>query len=362
MKSTFQVSIGILVVTGLLLSACALPASTRPGLELNLIYPRSGQVVGLPAADVFVYAEAFAPDGGINRIIFYADGLVIGEDTSPVNQGQFSLGTMHWFPTDPGEYLVQAEAFRSDGSVFSDAARICVLPVAGPDPAPYYFGYGYTGPCELPAANPEAPEGMAVSMVAHAIPASLAYDFECPGGFVTATIAFEAVVDDPSDRVVFVAVEYSIPDRGAAGSVAADSVGLNWTSSSATGEKIFTGTTVDFTQSLRDQFAGEGGLVTWTARAIDRVGNVVAQDGPNDIPATPCIAAVIGIPMPVVLESTATITPFPTETATPTLVPVVPTKKSGGGGGGGGGCGSHGDKDSCSAAGCTWDVDKKSCS
>jgi hypothetical protein len=320
-------------------------------------------VVGLPDAEVALFAEAFAPGGGVNRMIFFANGLVIGEENSPTNQGDYTIATMFWSPTEPGEYMVQVEAFRSDGSVFSAASRVCVLPVAGPDPAPYYFSYGYTGPCELPAPNPDAPEGLEVSMVARAIPASLAYNFECPGSVAATTLAVEAIVNDPSDRVVFVSLQYSVPARGSAGSVASETFGLNWTASTATGEKIFTGTTFDFAQTLADEFEGDGGIVTWTARAMDRTGNVVAQDGPNEIPATPCSAAVIGIPMPVVIESTATLTPFPTETSTPTLVPFTPTKKPGEEGGGGGelSCKDHGKQADCLAAECKWFPDTETC-
>lgn len=355
---------GRLVAVGVLLAGCALPASTRPGLSVRLVYPRSGLVDVLPGAEIHLFGEATAPGGGVTRMVFYANGLVIGEDASPLNQGTYTTAIARWLPTEPGEYLVQVEAFRSDGTVFSAANRVCVLPASDLDPLDgfyFYQGYGYMGPCELPRPNPDAPPDLAVSMVARAIPASLAYDFECPAAVANPTIAFEATLDDPSDRVVFVSVDYSVLDSSASG-FTADTIALNWTSSTGAGEKIFTGTSGDLTLTLRDGFEAEGGLVSWTARAIGRSGDVLAQDGPYDILATPCTAAVIIVPMPIVIESTATLTPFPTETSTPTLVPVVPTKKSGGDGGGGGGCGSHGDKDSCSAAGCTWDVDKKSCS
>jgi hypothetical protein len=67
----------------------------------------------------------------------------------------------------------------------------------------------------------------------------------------------------------------------------------------------------------------------------------------------PCLA----LPAP-------TVTTTPTETPSPTLVPhIPPTKKTGNGesGGGAGACSSYSGKDACSAAGCSWDPDKKAC-
>jgi hypothetical protein len=361
MKKLNQFGYGMVVC--LFLAGCSLPASTREHLSVQLYEPTSGLVVTLPSPDIFVHAQATAPDGDVTRMIFYADGLVIGEDNSPVALGGLTSGMMHWFPTEPGEYLVQAEALRSDGSAFTAAARICVLPDAGALGNAYlYQAYGYTGPCELPAPNPAVPPDLEVSMTARAIPGSLAYQFECPIVPANPTIAFEAIVDDPSDRVVFVAVEYSVPSRETAGSVQFETIALNWTSSSSTGEKIFTGTTHDLTPLLQGELQGDGGTLTWIARAISRDGEVLAFDGPNEIVASPCEAAVIGVPMPLVVGSTETFTPVPTET--PTLAPYVPpTKKpeNGGGSGGSGACSSYSGKDACSAAGCSWDPDKKTC-
>jgi hypothetical protein len=349
------------------LAGCALPASTRPGLSVRLVYPRSGLVDVLPGAEIHLFGEATAPGGGVTRMVFFANGLVVGEDVSPLNQGTYTTAIARWLPTEPGEYLVQVEAFRSDGSVFSAANRVCVLPASESDPLDgfyFYQGYGYTGPCELPAPNPEAPPDLAVLMVARAIPASLAYDFECPASVANPTIAFEATLDDPSDRVVFVSIDYSVLDRSASG-FTAETLALNWTSSTATGEKIFTGSTGGLNLMLRDAFEADGGLLSWTARAIGRSGDVLAQDGPNDILATPCTAAVIVVPMPIVIESTATstatLTPFPTETSTPTVVPFTPTRKPGDEGSGGK-CSDHGKKEACTAAGCSWDPDKMTCS
>ncbi len=357
-----QVQLGYMLVICLFLSACALPASTRPGLSVRLVYPRSGLVDFLPGADIHLFGEATAPEGNVTRMLFYANGLVVGEDSSPLNQGLYTTAIARWFPTAPGEYLVQVEAFRTDGSVFSAATRICVIAASALDPLDgYYFyqGYGYTGPCELPPPNPEAPPGLEVSMAARAIPASLAYNFDCPAAVSSPTIAFEATVDDPSDRVVLVSVEYQVEGRSAS-AFTADTLALNWISSLATGEKIFTGTSEDLTGLLSDELAADGGLLNWTARAIGRTGELLAEAGLYDILASPCAAPVVGIPMPIEIESTATLTPFPTETSTPTLIPVVPTKKSGGGGGSS--CADHGNKDACVAAGCNWDPAKMTCS
>ncbi len=360
---------GYMLVVCLSLLGCSMPASTRPHLSVRLDSPRSGMVVALPA-EIFVYAEATVPAQNVTRMIFYANGLVIGEDTSPVPSGEFTSGIVHWSPTEPGEYLVQAEALRSDGSAFTAAARVCVLPAISERRARNFVfqQYGYTGPCEVPAPNPLTPRGSEVSMVVHAIPGSLAYNHSsCTASVATPTIAFEATVDDPSDRVAFVVVDYSVPSLATAGTVINDTIALNWTSSSSMGEKIFTGTTEDLTFFLQGELQADGGILTWTARALTRDGEVLAEDGPHDIIASPCVAAVIGAPMPLIVEWTPTFTPIPTETPTPTLVPYVPpTKKPDDGSGnpdgnGGSKCSSYSDKDSCSAAGCSWDPDKKAC-
>jgi hypothetical protein len=360
------IRLGSMLVVCLSLLGCSLPASRRPDLSAQLIRPGSGMVVALPSG-IFLHAEANAPAEDVTRMIFYANGLVIGEDTNPVPAGVRTAGVASWSPTEPGEYLVQAEVFRSDGSVFTAASRVCVLP-AITDPDANFFisqAYGYTGPCELPAPNPLAPRGLQVSMVAHAIPGSLAYDFDCPTPIGNPTIAFEATLDDRSDQVVFVSVEYSVPGR--TGSRNVDTISLNWASNTSTGEKIFSGITWDLTPMLNPELRAEGGIVTWTARAISRSGEVLAIDGPHEITASPCVALVIGAPMPLIIEWTPTFTPIPTETLTPTLIPYVPpTKKPDDGGGNpkpgdGAKCSSYGDKDSCSAAGCSWDPDKKAC-
>ncbi len=365
MKKSFQVAIGIMVVTSLLLSACALPASTRPGLTVNLLTPRSGMILPL-GHHIEIIAQAVAPAGGITHMTFYVNGLVVGEDSTIETQevvdtpSIYFQGQYDWTPTLAGEYLVQVEAFRSDGSAFTAANRVCVLEGLDPGNAVrFLLMYGYTGPCEILPPNPAAPPGLAVGLSANAIPASLAYNWMCPASVAAATIAFEATVDDPSDRVVFVSAEFTGDSTGTA---AGDEVMLNWTASIPTGEKIFTGSTGDITSVLQE-FEGDGGILTWWVNAYGRSGEVLAMDGPHDILAAPCTAPVIGAPMPIVIESTATLTPFPTETSTPTLVPVVPTKPKPGGGGGGGNSCSGLDEPKCNAtAGCSWDKDKKSCS
>jgi hypothetical protein len=358
----------LILTIGLILGACALPASTRPGLSVRLLSPRPGMVMVLPNTEMGLYAEANVPAQDVTRVIFYANGLVVGEDHSPVPSGIFTSSLLTWHPTVAGEYMVQAEAQRSDGSAFTAAARVCVLPaVLG---SSYFFQtYGYTGPCELPPADPDAPVGLEVSMLAHAIPSSLAYDFLCPSAPASPTVAFEATLDDPSDRVVFVAVEYSDPDRANPGYTHAETISLNWTASSAGGEKIFTGTTVDLTSLLGPDLQSDGGNLTWTARAVGRSGELLAEDGPHDILASPCTAAVIGAAMPIVVEQTETFTPTPTLTPTPKIIPYVPpTKKpagsgdgDGGGSGGSGGSSESGpvckglEMDKCnSTLGCTW--------
>jgi len=362
-----------IVTATLVLAACALPASTRPGLSVEMLFPESGML--FPLGDFSrIRADAFSPGGGVTRMIFYANGIVVGEDSTIETSapGDFPpmnfYGSVSWRPAAVGEYLVQAEAFRSDGSAFSATSRVCVVDLD----EPIVLLYGYTGPCAIPTPNPDAPTGLGVGMAAHAIPASLAYFWMCPASMLDPTIAFEATVDDPSDRVVFVTIEYSVPLRGDPDGRDAISFGLNWTASSASGAKIFSGTTsgLHLLAMLQGEFQGDGGILTWTARAFGRGGEILATDGPYDILASPCVAAVIGLPMLIIeapsetlapsptSTNTATLTPFiPTKTTAPTLKPFVPSDTPDPGGS----CKDYKTKDSCTANSCTWDPGIPAC-
>jgi hypothetical protein len=348
-----------IMMIGFLLGACSLPARTNPDFAIDVTDPPHGMIFTLSSIpSLVVRTKSGSLDGGaIVRIIYYANGLVIGTDSSV--DPAVGDSSIEWAVPAPGEYFLQAEAQRAHDSVLSAAVRVCVIEGIN------IIASGYTGPCPIPPSDPSAPLGGSVDMTTTTRTTSIAYPWDgCPTP-AEYTISFEARLSDISDLAALVYVNLRIVGDPAAPDSYDGIVAMNWTGSAPTGEKIFTGSTIIQSQAFVNVLQGEIGSLEWAAGAVGRDNVALVDETPHSIPAGPCDPPVIGVPMPIVIEPTDTLAP--TATSTATLIPYVPptsTKKPKGGNDNGGGDTSGGsgpvckglDEKSCNAtAGCTWD-------
>lgn len=363
------IKLGYIMLICLFVSGCILPARSRAGFSVDVTSPLNGTVFTLPSSEAPtflsgfpVYAKANAADGGVVSIVYYANGRVIGTDSTP--DAATGDSSILWIPPAAGEYFLQAEAQRAHVSALSSAIRVCVLEGIN------ILASGYSGPCPIPPPDPSAPAGGSVEMTATANPGGVAYSWEAcptPSEYV---ISFEASVNDISDRVALVYVMLQITGNPSATDEYSGVIVLNWTASAPSGEKIFTGSTTIQSVAFANVLDGGIGSLEWTARAVDR-GNVsLVDEEPHFIPAAPCELPVIGIPMPLIIAPTDTLIPTqtltPTPTSTPTLIPYIPpTKKpndDGGSDNGGGGTVSCTlDATECSKLGLNFDKDNCKC-
>jgi hypothetical protein len=352
-----------LAVLSLILGACSLPVHNLPNLEVHVTLPYGGALVSLGPITISAVAHSLddVGDTGVTNFVFYASGRDIGH-VSPPSVASSGIGaTFVWTPPAAGEYLLQSEAQTSGGSAVSNTVRICVVDVAFSDVIdPHSLGYGFDGPCEVPAAGTGSGT---IGMTARAIPdGGLAYNDDlrpnpadennpikienaCVPAVTSPTLNFEARLTDPGDQVAFVNVEIT-PTTGAS-SVwpTLGPLALAHTADSSTYEKIFTGGGLLFLDSdLAQAFLGNIGTLEWTARAFSRTGAVLVTDGPHSILAAPCVPVATSI-MPIVVA--------PTET--PTLVPVIEVTRRPR-------CGQYTTDSSCNAApGCSYNYTTKKC-
>ena len=305
----FKFFILVLLLTAL---ACYVPARSYRGLSIAMISPHTSTYIWPLGQEMTLEALGVIDGGGATHITFYASGRVIG--SSPVDSSDDKPhGVISWTPTAAGEYFVQAEMYPPSGaSAMSSPVRVCILDIgSSPSDPVWLWGYGYSGPCTVPAEVP-VPTGTStdVNISAMASPVSLGYDSnDCSASVPPATITFNATVDDPSGRAAFVTVRMSSSSAGTAPYF--DSLFLAQTGGGPTGTRTFSGTTFDMSIPLNDALSGGPGTLTWIARAIDRTGHMIAMDGPHDMMVGPCEPPVH---------------PLTIESPTPTLITILPTE------------------------------------
>jgi len=132
----------------LVLQACTgqLPAiSSTGGLRAWLDQPVDGDTIPLAAFSLKAHARNEA-SGGVNRIDFLVNGVLIGSVNTDASQ-PLVTAELPWNPSVTGMYYIQAQAVGSGGSAPSEIARVCVA-------AP-----GDTGPCTLPGQEGQASPG-----------------------------------------------------------------------------------------------------------------------------------------------------------------------------------------------------------
>lgn len=103
------------------------PRTTTSTVEIT--YPADGQAFTLPT-NVFIAANASSTDGSIQRVDFYANGEIIGTDSS-------APYLIAWNSVLATNYALVAKAVDQNGIVtLSETVNITVNPVPPPAPAP----------------------------------------------------------------------------------------------------------------------------------------------------------------------------------------------------------------------------------
>ena len=346
------------------ISACALPASSLPGIQLEIFAPNDGAILPLEAINVYaVAADSSDPYlvGVGSGYEFYANGIKIGEDDSFAAGG---VAAIVWTPTEPGEYFIQFFARVDRRSGFSEAVRVCVIDLTlSPT---LTDSYGYDGSCVQSARHEFAAPGP-ISMSATAMPARLAFEpsnrfppISCPA-FSNPAITFRATVLDTPDDVEYVVVEYRVPEGGDPDTLGSQTIILNRTGG-VYPEELYVGTTEELNVFI-NRGGTDAGELTWTARGYGRDGSLLLTDGPYAIPfvacgsppATPTVSAVSVSPTPASEADCPPGTYFAPATNRCIAIEIPSPKPDGKS------CGEYGTLAACTAAGCTWDGQTQSC-
>lgn len=302
MRIQWAVFLVILLMTSVILNACSLPVFNASGYTVILTDPGDGSVWTV-GTDVGMQAQLSYDSSlpAVTHLTFWANGRQVS-DVPPSGELYTDI---HWTPSTVGEYLVQVQATMSNGRIaISSPSRVCVVDTPIPD-SESNSSSGYTGPCPPPTSD-LSPSSAPFSMTSNATPDSLVYqtDPPTPGCVTTPTVTIQSTLNDLGDRAEFVFVDY---DAGGGGS---GTLVLNPLSISPSLVRSFSGTITAVDEMLRLTAVGHGTsptAFTWTARAYDRTGAVLATNGPNTIPVAPCNTS--PTPMSRVIQ------PFPSATS-----------------------------------------------
>ena len=190
MKFNLRLLFPCFAITFLFLSGCG-PTPVPNSLAVDLVSPRTS-VVLWPQAPYILAAEAYTSSSANQpvHVTFYANGQTIGA----VDSSTGSQAVLKWTPP-AGEYSIQAQAQANGHTASSKTIQMCILNI---DTSQGFrvWGYGYNGPCTLPAASTsQAP----VTLSAIAKPASLSYSYNCPSSIGATIIDFQVKVSDPGN-------------------------------------------------------------------------------------------------------------------------------------------------------------------
>lgn len=305
MKFNLRLLIPCFASTLVFLSGCG-PNGPTPVpnlLTVDLVSPRTSIVIW-PQAPYILAAQASTQGSGTNssnnepvHVNFYANGQLVGS----VDSSTGSQAVLKWTPPEVGEYSIQAQAQTKGATASSKTIQMCILKI---DTSQGFrlWGYGYNGPCVLPAASTsQAP----VSLSATEKPASLSYNYHCSSSVSPAIINFQVKVSDPGNRVSVVDIFYTgqnytfkspIVSDGASRNDVDDSMILNETSVASDGTKIYTGSTEDLGLTSSSILSGATAAIQWWARALKNgvgTSQILAEDGPYIVPIGACTAPVV---------------------------------------------------------------------
>lgn len=391
-----------LVFAALLLGACTFPVTMSDDFTVEISGPTNGMIVPL-GEPVYVRSTATSTTGNIIRLLFFDNGTHIffeyeNPSWSPRPETANTIAT--WIPEEIGETTLQVAAQRrgAGGYGYSDIITVCVLPFSldgrfhdlafTNSLSPETVLIQYDGDCIIP--EPSSPTPGPLDMEATATPESISFvptEINTLESCASPTpITFEVRLSDTRDEVAIVTVSVLIlPSIGTSNvdgwmtdqqTLILNHTGDDFSTSPRT--KIYS-MTYDFysnvaasTQNVLTDISS-GAELTWMARAFNRDGETLLQEGYFTIPAN----AVTCEGSPYLMTTSAPLIIAPTGTATPAsaldcppgtyfsdttnkciAIQIPPTKKPGGDGIS---CSDHGSKDSCSSAGCSWNANLNKC-
>ena len=328
----------ILVFLGFALGGCspATPGGNSGGGTFSALItkPSNHALIFIPSTFGLPLTISVTTDQPANSWSLYMNGGLLSTDEYPSPVTGIGL---HWNVPGPGLYNLKVVAHNSQNNSSGDSnvVTVCVTDF-GPNASSADMGlaYGYTGACPPPTANTSSNSAVFIRAVAR--PGSLAENFQCGATPPLPILSFTATLNDPANRTMLVTVAYSVLLNENSGHFDPQILTLN-----QVGVNTYIGST-DSTLSMDANFTNLFGsvrsssesprAVEWIAKAWAGNGELLASDGPHEIPVNPC-----------------RILPEPTETPVPTI-PVPPNPNQHGGSG----CSQYSDQTSCNLAGCSW--------
>lgn len=295
--------------------SCTMPATTAEDINLFFGRPQDGDVI-MVGETFDMLANGVNTGGPISRILFFANGVLVGE--SPNAAGENIVASHRWTPSEPGQYTLQFSAQRGSEYHYSPTIVVCVLPfqIAPGHPTDIY-AHGYEGDCVIPTPADSTTSGDPTTNTVSAGPNPLTYVplyYEyCPDK--TRIVNFKFYINDPGDDVVFTAIDIQM-DPALFGRISGETtLALTRIATVPPSTKQFAGSLdmhIYLSRSLTIPETGEGlsGNLTWRARAFDRSGEIILEEGPFTIPVTPTTCE--DIPL-------ATFTPTTTPASVPTI-------------------------------------------
>lgn len=308
-------------------------------LGVSITAPSDNSIMYMQLYRGFPIALSVRTDQPANRWVLYTNqGVVTDNEIS----NPASFVAINWNVPGPGLYILSVAAYNSQLHLSgrSNSIRVCVMEY-GTDATDPGIPYGYTGEC--PPQHSETNSTDPVSLWTTVQPLSLAENFQCDATPPLPVLTFRSVLTDPASRTALVTVAYGGRTNGSSSTFDPQNLVLN-----PIGGNVYYGSTDSSPitlANLANIFSGmrlgseNPRTVQWTAKAWGSRGELLAVDGPHEIPVNPCF-----------------VLPEPTETPVPP-VPVQnnPNQQ-------GTGCSQYHSQTSCNLAGCSWNPQNSTCS
>lgn len=308
---------------GLSVGGCTFPVTESDDIEVIFVRPGNGTVIML-GESFDLLANGNSTAGEVSRVLFFANGSVVGEDTN--SAGENIVVDFIWTPPATGQYTLQIAAQRGSEYFYSSTINVCVLPFqVAPGRTRDTYVQGYEGDCVIPERSGFPVFGTPVTTVVSASPQQLTY---LPGNEwdecfdQTRSLSFKFYLDDPNDDVVFASITMKVEPAFYGRLNSESAIALNQVGD--TGSKQFVGRTdnlqIYFWRSLTTSYpdsVGVNGELFWTARAFGRDGEILIEEGPFVIPVTPvlCDGTLLSTPTSTAALSATTVEPTFTATS-----------------------------------------------
>lgn len=370
---------------GILIGGCTFPVTTSDEFDVFFGRPSRGDVI-MVGETFDLLANGVSTAGDVSRVLYFANGRLIGE--APNRASSTIVASFRWTPSEAGQYTLQLAAQRGSEYAYSSTITVCVLPFQiAPDHPFDIYAHGYDGNCIIPERSITGTSGPIVVTTASSSPQSITYvpDFFSRCLDQTRIINFKFYLEDPNDDIVFATIDLRMnPSLG--GRINGETtLALTRIGGSSPISKLFAGSMdmhIYFTRSLTNPTTGEGlsGDLIWRARAFNRSGEIILEEGPFTIPVTPtlCDGAAPTASMPptetpaVEIEPQFTSTPasaidcppgtYYSDITNKCYQIAIPTAtKKGNDGDNVNVCSQYDSANTCIAGGCTYNYNTKSC-